>query len=103
MWCGAPPDSSVIAPCCLFAAAIVAWAIAALGALLFAAERRNDTVATEDALVIGFIACVLVVGLHVAPDEVAMALASALALHALLIAARAIVDFARTPSRARLQ
>jgi hypothetical protein len=93
----------LLAPCCLFGCAIVAWAITALGALLFVADRRKDAAPVEDVLTIGFIACVLVVTLHIAPDGVAMALAAAMALHALLIAALVLVDFAKTPSRAPSQ
>ena len=104
MWCGAPPpDSAFLAPCCLFACAIVAWAIAALGALLFVADQRNETAPVEDVLIIGFIACVLVVVLHIAPDAVAVALAAAMALHALLIATLVLVDFAKAPARVRSQ
>lgn len=99
MWCGAPADSGFLAPCCLFACAIVAWAIAALGALLFVADKRNDTAPVEDVLIIGFIACALVVVLHLAPDGVAAALAAAMALHALLIASLVLVDLAKASSR----
>jgi hypothetical protein len=92
VWCGTPPDGALLAPCCLFACAIVAWAIAALGALLFAAQGR-ETVRTEDALAIGFIACVLVVALHLAPAPVSVLLAVAMAAHAALIAISVAADY----------
>jgi hypothetical protein len=96
VWCGQAPDPAALAPCCLFAAAIVAWAIAALGALVFAADEREQ-VAMEDVLVIGLIACTLIVVLHIAPPAIAALLAIAMAAHALLIAALVAADAFRHP------
>jgi hypothetical protein len=92
VWCGAPPDSTLLATCCLFGCAIVAWAVAALGALIFSAQQHRQVVDTESALAIGFIACVLVVVVHLAPDAIAAAMAAVMALHAALIAAIIVID-----------
>jgi hypothetical protein len=99
VWCGAPPDAGFLAPCCLFGCAIVAWAVAALGALLFSAQQTREAVEPERALVIGFIACVLIFVLHLAPPVIGAALAAAMAGHAALIAA--LVAFDAAPARLR--
>jgi len=82
-----------MAPCCLFAAAIIAWAITALGALLFGGNAR-EPIETQQALTVGLVASVLIVVVHVAPDSVAMALAGAMAAHAALIAIVVAAEFA---------
>jgi hypothetical protein len=96
VWCGQAPDAAALAPCCLFAASIVAWAIAALGALVFSVDEREQ-VAMEDVLVIGLIACTLIVVLHIAPLAIAALLAIAMAAHALLMAALVAADALRYP------
>jgi len=100
VWCGAPPDSSFLAPCCLFGYAIVAWAVTALGALIASAQQRGQVVEIESALAIGFIACVQVVVVHLAPDAIAAAMAAVMAGHAALIAAIVVVDSMRAPAAA---
>ena len=93
MWCGQPPEGAFpIAPCCLFAAAIIAWAITALSALFFHGNAR-EPVETQRALTVGFVASVLIVVVHIAPDSVAMALAGAMAAHAALIAIVVAANF----------
>lgn len=91
MWCGQAPDASALAACCIFAGAVVAWAIAALGALVFRAGDRTQ-VAMQDVLTIAFIAFALAVAVHTAPPAVAALLAIAIAAHALLIAAMLAAD-----------
>lgn len=91
MWCGQAPDASALAACCIFAGAVVAWAIAALGALVFRAGDRTQ-VAMQDVLAIAFVACTLVVAVHIAPPAIAALLATAIAIHALLIAAMLAAD-----------
>ena len=91
MWCGQAPDAAALAACCVFTGAIVAWAVAALGAL---AVRAGDLtqVATQDALAIGFVACTLIVVVHTAPPAIAALLAAVIAAHALLIAGMLAAD-----------
>jgi hypothetical protein len=92
VWFGPPPDPLLLAPCCLFAGAIIAWMIAALGALAFSANGR-DPIRVEDALAVGFIACVLVIVVYIAPSGVAAILAALMAAHAAFIAIMVAVDF----------
>ena len=98
MWCGPAPDPAGLATCCIFSCAIVAWGIAALGALAFWAGERGQA-SIEDALVIAFIACTLIFVLHIAPPLIAALVAGTMAAHALLIAGLVVVD-ALKPRRA---
>jgi hypothetical protein len=97
VWCGQPPEGvSLIAPCCLFAAAIIACIITALGALVSRANV-HEPIEARRALIIGFIAGALIAGVHIYRDSAALALlalAAALAAHAALIAILAAADFA---------
>lgn len=99
MWCGQAPDGAAFAPCCIFACAIVSWAIAALGALVFATGGRRP-VAMEDVLIVGFVAITLVFVVHIAPPVIAALLAAAMAAHALLIAAMVAADELTSTARA---
>jgi hypothetical protein len=97
VWFDAHFDAS-FAPSCLFGCAIVAWAITALGALLFTAQRHGDAVDAQDVLAIGFVACVLIVVLHLTPDIVGLTLAAVMALHAVLIATIVALDYLHAPA-----
>ena len=88
MWCGQTPDAAALAACCIFTGAIVAWAIAALAAL---ASRAGHHAATH-VLVIGFVACTLIVVVHIAPPAIAALLTATVAAHALLIAGMLAAD-----------
>lgn len=100
MWCGQAPDPSGLASCCIFSCAILAWAIAALGALAYSAgERRHAPI--EEALVIAFVACTLIFVLHIAPPLIAAVLAGAMAAHALLIAGLVAADALRPAATAK--
>ena len=46
----------------------------------------------QDVLAIGFVACTLVVVVHIAPPAIAALLAVAIAAHALLIAGMVVAD-----------
>ena len=91
MWCGQAPDPAGLAACCIFSCAIVAWAIAALGALAFSAGEHSRA-SIEDVLIVAFVACTLIFVLHIAPPLVAAVLAGAMAAHALLIAGFVAAD-----------
>ena len=85
MWCGQAPDAAALAACCIFTGVVVAWAIAALGALVLRVGDPTPA-AMQDMLAIAFVACTLVVVVHIAPPAVAALLALTIAAHALLIA-----------------
>lgn len=91
MWCGQAPDAAALAACCVFTGAVIAWAIAALGALVLRTGDRT-AVAMQDVLVIAFVACTLIAVVHIAPPTAAALLATVIAAHALLIAAMLAAD-----------
>lgn len=96
MWCGQAPDAVALASCCIFTGAIVAWFVAALGALAHSAGNRNRA-ATPDVLAIGFIAGMLIVAVHVAPPEIAALLTLVVAAHALLMAGMGALTHRKRP------
>lgn len=85
MWCGAPPETALLAPCCTLVVAALFWAIAALGAL--ACEAGSEGGTDYDAVVcIVSIASMLMVMGHALPDSVSLLIAGVMAIATGLIA-----------------
>jgi hypothetical protein len=91
VWCGAAPDSSFLAPCCVLIVTAVAWGVASLGALELT-TRRHEVVDLNAVLCIVVVSGALMGMAHAVPDVVALLLAGILAAHAALIATAIVVD-----------
>ena len=90
VWCGAPPDAALLAPCCVLMAAALLWACAALGALLWRAGAREPDV--DAGLHVFLIAALVIAIAHSVPDFMALVITLMMAAHAALIAAMMVVD-----------
>lgn len=85
MWCGAPPETVLLAPCCTLVVAALLWAASALGALV--CDAGPEGVRDYDAvLCIVCIASMLMLIGHALPDSVALLIAGILAVATGLIA-----------------
>jgi hypothetical protein len=90
VWCGAPPDAALLAPCCILMAAALLWASTALSALVWRSGPSEPD--ADEALQIFVLAAMLIAIAHSVPDVMALVLTVMMAAHAVLIALMTLLD-----------